>query len=53
MQNNPMLRPGNIMWWSLLAMVAYIGFLVWLKRYFHAAPPQEITTLETSTHFPS
>jgi len=54
MQNNPVMRSGSIMWWSLLAMVAHVGFLVWLKRYFHAAPPpQGITTPETSTPFPS
>jgi hypothetical protein len=40
MRSNPMFRGGAFLWWSFAFMVIYMGFLLWLKRYFRpAAPP--------------
>ena len=36
MSANPMFRGNAILWWSMTFMVLYLGFLLWLKRYFHA-----------------
>ncbi len=34
MNSSPMLRGHVLLWWSLLSMVFFFGYLVWLKRYF-------------------
>lgn len=34
MNSNPMLRGHVLLWWSLLSMVFFFGYLLWLKRYF-------------------
>jgi len=34
MNSSPMLRGHVLLWWSLLSMVLFFGYLVWLKRYF-------------------
>jgi len=33
---NPMLRGHAVLWWSLLSMVIFFGYVLWLKRYFRA-----------------
>jgi hypothetical protein len=37
---NPMLRGHVILWWSLLSLFIFFGYLLWLRRYFNvpAAP---------------
>jgi hypothetical protein len=48
LNSNPMLRGHVLLWWSLLSMVIFFGYLLWLKRYFitpssasaAALPPQ-------------
>ena len=42
---NPMFRSHVILWWSLLSLVIFFGYLLWLKRYFKtpAAPLQTNT----------
>ncbi|HEY6371637.1 MAG TPA: hypothetical protein VIX37_13745 [Candidatus Sulfotelmatobacter sp.] len=34
MNSSPMLRGHVLLWWSLLSMVFFFGYLLWLKRYF-------------------
>jgi len=36
---NPMFRSHVILWWSLLSLVLFYGYLLWLKRYFKAPAP--------------
>lgn len=36
MNSSPMLRGHVLLWWSLLSMVFFLGYLLWLKRYFKA-----------------
>ncbi len=43
MSMNPMFRGNAILWWSMTFMVFYLGFLLWLKRYFRAAAPPSYT----------
>jgi len=38
MSGNPMLRGRLVLWWSLLYLLVILGYIVWIKRYFHAAP---------------
>ena len=38
LQNNPLFHSGGIMLWSLAYMAAYLGFLLWVKKYFPAVP---------------
>lgn len=46
---NPMFRGHIILWWSLLTLVIFFGYLLWLKRYFRqpsaAALPDPISNL--------
>jgi hypothetical protein len=50
MRANPALRSGSMMlWWSLAFSVLFLGYLVWIKRYFAApAPP---TAVEPGTQY--
>ena len=34
MNSSPMLRGHVLLWWSLLSMVFFFGYLLWLRRYF-------------------
>jgi len=34
---NPMFHGHVLLWWSLISMLVFFGYLVWLKRYFGAA----------------
>src|SRR5205807_328367 len=34
MNASPVFRSHVILWWSLISMVVYFGYLLWLKRYF-------------------
>ena len=36
MNSSPMLRGHVLLWWSLLSMVFFFGYLLWLQRYFKA-----------------
>jgi len=40
LNSNPMFRSHVLLWWSLISMVLFVGYLIWLKRYFKAADPQ-------------
>ena len=39
LQSSPFLRSHVILWWSLLSLVIFFGYLLWLKRYFKAPVP--------------
>jgi hypothetical protein len=40
MSANPALRSGSMMlWWSLAFTVGFLGYLIWIKRYFSAPTP--------------
>lgn len=34
LNSSPMLRGHVLLWWSLLSMVFFFGYLLWLKKYF-------------------
>jgi hypothetical protein len=34
LNSNPMLRGHVFLWWGLIAMLLFFGYLLWLKRYF-------------------
>jgi hypothetical protein len=36
MNSNPMFRSHVFLWWSLVSVFVFFGYLVWLKRYFKA-----------------
>jgi hypothetical protein len=45
---NPMFRGHALLWWSLLSMVIFFGYLLWLKRYFRApAVPGALAPIST------
>ena len=39
LNSNPMFRGHVLLWWSLLSMLLFFGYLLWLKRYFRPAIP--------------
>lgn len=45
LNSSPLLRGHVLLWWSMLSMVLFLGYLVWLKRYFKpaAAKIEELT----------
>jgi hypothetical protein len=52
MRNNPLFRANAILWVSLVFMVLYLGFLIWLKRYFRPAGPPGYTGMSDTTSTP-
>jgi hypothetical protein len=36
LNSNPMFHSHVILWWSLLSLLIFFGYLLWLKRYFTA-----------------
>ena len=42
LNSNPMFRGHILLWWSLISVLLFFGYLVWLKRYFN--PPAPATT---------
>lgn len=36
LNSSPMLRGHVFLWWGLISMLAFFGYLLWLKRYFNA-----------------
>jgi hypothetical protein len=39
LNSSPMFRGHIILWWGLVSMVLFFGYLLWLKRYFKAPAP--------------
>jgi uncharacterized membrane protein len=43
MSNNPVLRSSTIMlWWTAAFMILFIGYLLWIKRYFREPVPKAL-----------
>ena len=40
LNSNPMFRGHILLWWSLISVLLFFGYLVWLKRYFKAPMPE-------------
>jgi len=40
LNSNPMFRSHVILWWSLISVFLFLGYLIWLRRYFK--PPNEM-----------
>ncbi len=38
MSDNPMFHGHLMLWWSLLFLLLYLGYMVWVKRYFVTPP---------------
>ena len=44
LNSNPMFRSHVLLWWGLISMLLFFGYLLWLKRYFKppASAPAEV-----------
>jgi hypothetical protein len=40
MNSTPLFRGHVLLWWSMLSMVLFLGYLVWLKHYFKPDAPK-------------
>ena len=38
LQSSPILRGHVVLWWSLISLVVFFGYLLWIKRYFKTPP---------------
>jgi hypothetical protein len=46
LQSSPFVRSHVILWWSLVSLVIFFGYLIWLKRYFRTpAVPSPVESL--------
>ncbi len=45
LNSNPMFRGHILLWWSLISVLLFFGYLVWLKRYFKAPAPEKVDML--------
>jgi hypothetical protein len=50
LNSNPMFRGHIFLWWGLIWLVIFFGYLLWLKRYFKT-PPSQLP--QTQLNFPS
>jgi hypothetical protein len=44
MNSNPMFRSHVILWWSLVSVFVFLGYLVWLRRYLKPSITAESST---------
>lgn len=42
---NPVLRSHVILFWSLISMVLFFGYLLWIRRYFNLPPESQSSAL--------
>lgn len=42
---NPMLRGHVMLWWSLISLGIFFGYLLWIKRYFKTPQTQQLGVL--------
>ena len=48
MRANPAFRTGvGMLWWGLILTLVFLGYLVWIKRYFKAAAPARSLTMDS------
>jgi hypothetical protein len=40
LNSSPMFRGHVFLWWGLMTLVIFLGYLLWLKRYFKALPSE-------------
>jgi hypothetical protein len=45
LSSNPMLRGRVFLWWGALSMLFFLGYLLWLKRYFTATSSTQTQVL--------
>ena len=45
LNSSPLFRSRVVLWWGVILMMLFFGYLLWLKRYFKA--PRAATPLET------
>jgi hypothetical protein len=45
LNSNPMFRGHILLWWSLISVLLFFGYLVWLKRYFKPRTPETVDML--------
>lgn len=45
LNSSPIFRGHVLLWWSLISMVLFFGYLLWLKRYFKAPAPTKTEAL--------
>jgi hypothetical protein len=45
LNSSPMFRGHVILWWSLMSMVLFFGYLLWLKRYFQTPASAQANAL--------
>lgn len=50
LNSNPMFRGHVLLWWGLISMLLFFGYLLWLKRYFKppAAAQAEVLPAQAS-----
>ena len=49
MHSNPAFRSGlGMMWWGLILTLVFLGYLVWIKRYFRGAAPASSAATDAS-----
>jgi len=41
LNSNPMFRGHVLLWWGLISMLLFFGYLLWLKRYFKPPAPTQ------------
>jgi hypothetical protein len=41
LNSSPMFRGHVVLWWGLMSMVLFLGYLLWLRRYFKTPPPAQ------------
>jgi hypothetical protein len=47
MASNPIFRSGVVLWWSLAFTLLFLGYVVWLKRYFRS-PTDHVEAITSS-----
>jgi hypothetical protein len=45
MNSNPMIRSHVALWWSLVSVFVFFGYLIWLKRYFKPSAAADVGPL--------
>ena len=45
LNSSPIFRGHVVLWWSLISMILFFGYLLWLKRYFKSPPSKEVEAL--------
>jgi len=45
LNSSPIFRSRIILWWGVIFMLGFFGYLLWLKRYFKSPAPQPTETV--------